>query len=72
MKLLRAVVFTVSIVLLGAGYALSQQAYFSAPPAYEDYIGQIDAPAVRMTALALLALCVVFPLLGKSEGGAGK
>ena len=67
MKLVRAVVFTVSLVLLGAGYAISQRTLLNSPTAYGDYLAQVDSPVVRMSALALLALCVVFPFLGRTE-----
>jgi len=68
MKLIRTIVFTVSLVLLGAGYAVSQIRYLNG--SHEEYAAQIDCVPVRMLTLALLVCCVVFPLLGKPNEAA--
>ena len=68
MKLIRTIVFTDSLVLLGAGYGASQLAYDSS--AVQAYAAQIDCAPVRIAALLLLVCCVVFPLIGKSSEAA--
>ena len=67
MKLVRTVVFTCSLVLLGLGYAASQQAFFQDPSAYAEYTAQIDVPIVKVSAFVLLIACILMPFLGKPE-----
>ena len=70
MKLIRTIVFTVSLVLLGAGYAASQNAYLNR--SFEEYAARVDCGPVRALALVLLACCVVFPLIGKPSEATNK
>lgn len=70
MKLIRTIVFTVSLVLLGAGYAVSQIRYLNG--SYEEYAAQIDCRPVQILALALLVCCVVLPLIGTPSEAANK
>ncbi|MHB8636351.1 MAG: hypothetical protein ACYC96_07755 [Fimbriimonadaceae bacterium] len=61
MKVIRNTVFTLSLVLLSAGYAASQVAYDAG--AFQRYAARVDCTPVRAVALILLACCVIFPLL---------
>jgi len=70
MKLIRTIVFTVSLVLLGAGYAASQVAFGNGT--FQDYAAKVDSAPVRLIALLLLALCLVFPFIGKPSEAAEK
>ena len=70
MKLIRTIVFTVSLVLLGAGYTASQIAYHGG--SFQDYAARVDCTPVRVLAMLLLVCCVVFPLVGKPSEAAEK
>ncbi|HLK13911.1 MAG TPA: hypothetical protein VKT78_03825 [Fimbriimonadaceae bacterium] len=70
MKLIRMIVFTVSLVLLGVGYAASQISYRDG--SYQEYAARVDSPPVRLAALGLLGCCVFLPFLGKRSGAADK
>ena len=48
-------------LLLAAGYALSQQAWFAGTAA--DYAKAVDRPLVQFSALALLALALLLALV---------
>ena len=76
MKLVRAIVFIVSLVLLAGGYAVSQASYFhdavsqNISASLADFAASADfsSSAVEFLALTLLLACVVFPFVGKPGG----
>ena len=57
----------ITILLLGAGYAVSQYEQLSENGNISAYVARVDAPPVRMAALLILVLAVGFALWRQPE-----